>query len=352
MSIRREGLKPLTAAIVLASAGPLVNAASYEVSFAGYWMDTVTVISNVPGVPTAPMSPRYQLPRLGNYQAPGWPVTMLLSIDAGTGAITDFEYAIIGGGWYGSGGPQALLYSDELILSPTDEYYQQFASGPEFCVVSNSANDADGVLGYDCPEVVNTVRFSKANHTGTICMTNRPSTLAPGANGCATDWGGYPQGFFDPELANGAGQVLPANYSIGGLALSITGSNPPFYRSVDHAQNMRGIEVMEFQGGRGGGTFTIGHSGTLADGDFQVSSLQFEDGSWIQFYLGEQGTGSATLANVFDFSTVVSQQFVLEPGEARAVPAMGLTWFAALFTSITLLAGAMLGGGKRNDHRS
>ncbi len=356
MIIAREGLKPLAAAIALASYGSLAHAASYEVSFTGYWMDAVTVISNVPGVPTAAMSPLYQLPRLGNYQAPGWPVTMTLSIDAADGAVVDFRYAMLGGGWFGHGGPQSLLYSDEVIFQPGAEYYQQFASGPSFCSVTNPADDVDGVLEYDCPILspidsgIGSSRFSRLNHTGAVCVTDRPSTLAPGANGCGAIWGGFPSGLVLPELANGAGQVVPANFSVAGVPWALTGLNPALYRSVDHSQNSVGIDIVEFQGGRHGANFRIEHTGTLAGGDFQTTSLQFEDETWIQFVIPHTfPLGEAVSTNSFDFATVVSQQFVLDAGEAKAVPAAGPGFIVATLMGLLSLAVRFRTGGGRHE---
>ena len=357
MIIRREGLKPLAAAIALASYGSTSIAASYELGFTGYWMDTVTVISNVPGVPTAPYSPLYQLPRLGNHQPPGWPVTMALSIDAASGAIVDFRYAMTGGGWLGHGGPQSLLYSDEVIFQPNAEYYQQFTNGSSFCSVTNPANDADGVLEYDCPVLSpipshEIARFSNLNHTGVVCITDRPSTLAPGANGCGAIWGGFPYGFSAAELANGAGQVVPANFSLGGVPLALTGLNPPLYRSVDHSQNSVGIDVVEFQGGRHGGIFRIEHTGTLADGDFQVTALQFEDVQWIEFVIPHlYPLPNAVSTNSFDFATVVSQQFVLDADEAKAVPVAGPGFmFTALLGLLSMAVRLLKKGGQHETN--
>ncbi len=344
-------LQPLTAAVLAANchSTPAV-AASYDASFTGYWLDSIVQLTNVPGAPTAPLPPLYQIPRLGNYQAPGWPATMQLSIDAVSGAVTNFQYAKVGGGWFGSGGPQAHLHSDELVYLPEEEFLEQFTSGPVFCSVTNPANDADGILEYHCPTVASTARFARSNHTGTLCITDRPSTLAPGANGCGATWGGFPQGFLNPEVAAAAGPAVPANFSIGGLPLSIAGGNPTFYRSLDHAQNQRGIGLTEFQWVWHGGTFTLSHHGTLSGGDFEVTGLQFTHDYWVIFFnTGQAPWAEATAIQTFDFSSVESQGYVLDAEESRAVPAFGTAWLMGMLVSLLALARSTLRQSGRQD---
>ncbi len=340
-NLHKASFNPLLSAIIAVTGSSVASAASYEVSLSGHGINQSTTIQNVPGVPTAASPPLYQLPRLGAFGPPGWDATMQMTIDASTGEVTDFEYNMMAGGWFGSGGPQWDIRADERIYTPGPGYQAQFSGGASLCSVTNGGNDVDGILEYSCPPVTNGSDFSALNATGAICGTDKPSTLAPGANGCGAQWGGFPNGFANPQVANGAGQVLPANASIGGTSVSLTGANPALYRSVDHSQNTAGIAVHEFQGVRAGGTFTINHTGTLAGGDFAVTDVDFVHNTDIEFVIATNPPGvlgAAQSFTSFDFDTVESQEFVFTNGEGKAVPAMGTFGLAALFGGLIAVA--------------
>ncbi len=340
--MKKLNLNPLLGAIVAVSGSSAAFAAStYEVSLSGFGINQSTTIQNVPGVPTAASPPLYQLPRLGAFGPPGWDATIELSIDSQTGEVRDFEYSSNSGGWFGSGGPQWDIRADERIYTPQAAYLAQFTGGASICSVTNGGNDADGTLVYDCPPVTNTPNFSQLNATGNLCGTDKPSTLAPGANGCGAQWGGFPNGFANPQVANGAGQTLPANASIGGTSVSLTGANPAVYTSLDHSQNMAGIAVHEFQGVRAGGTFTINHTGTLAGGDFVVTDVDFVHNTDIAFVIATNPPGvlgAAQSFTSFDFDTVNSQTFVFDPETGKNVPMMGAFGLAALFGGLVAMA--------------
>ena len=337
-------LKPLAAAIVLASGQAQLQAATYELAFSGHLINQTYQIFNVPGVPTALTPALYQYPRQGAFDPPGRETTALVSIDASSGEVVDFEYSILGGGWHGSGGPQLLLYPDEMIFTASAGFHAE-ANGPGGrCSVVNGADDADGMLVYDCPNIASLAPFYliDANLTGTLCATSRPSTLAPGQNGCANAWSDFPQPQYQPVTANGAGVALPANHSIGGVPVSLTGSNPPFYRSLDHQQNMTSLSWLETGEDKTGANFVLTHSGTLAGGDFQVQSMQFTEG-WALQVTNPNDLGPAPdfifyQYRFFDYATVSEQQLEFAPGEAKAVPALGTGWLAGMLMGVVALA--------------
>ncbi len=346
----RHQLAPFAAAIAAATQCPVASSATYVVSFAGF-ADNMDRFINLPGVPTSVSTPLYQLPRIAGFGV-GWETTADIAIDASSGAVTDFEYTIRAAGWFGWGSPEWELRADERIYRPMPQYRSQFAGGAAFCSVVDGANDNNGVLVFDCPPMSNNHRFAKLDATGHLCGTPGPSSLAPGNNGCMHHWGGFPAGYSAPQVATRSGIAVPANLTVDGIAVSLTAMNPAVYRSLDHAQNQAAIAMHEAEGAKSGGRFEIAHSGTLQGGDFQAISLRLVD--WRFNELPNPDVPGATYLDEtrteYVFATVNAQQFVLESGEAKAVPAMGLTWFAALFASITALARGLLRSGRRHEH--
>ncbi len=345
-------LKPLAAAIVLASGHAQLQAATYELAFSGHLVNQTYQIINVPGVPTALAPALYQYPRQGAFSPPGRETTALVSIDAASGEVVDFEYSILGGGWHGSGGQQLLLYPDELIFTASAGFHAEANIPGGRCSVVNGADDVDGMLVYNCPNIASLSPFYiiDANLTGILCATQRPSTLSPGQNGCAIAWSDFPQPQFAPVAANGAGIALPANHSVGGVPVSLTGSNPPFYRSLDHQQNMTSVSWLESDQGKTGANFVLIHSGTLAGGDFQVQSMQFTEGWALEVPDPNDLLPGPNFIfyqyRFFDYATVSDQQLEFAPGEAKAVPAMGFGWLAATLLGVLTLASRMLGTRK------
>ncbi len=338
-----KSLKPLAAAIAVVTQSPALGASVYEVSLEGVAIDMRRTILEVPGVPSSPFPPVYQHPRLAMFGGPDWDTKASLSIDAISGAVVDFEYNIRAPGWFGFGGNRLDLRADEQIYRATDEYRAQFTGGAVFCSVTNDANDADGVLAFHCPSEPDEMRVATLDATGYLCATPSPSTLAPGANGCSEHWAGFPDGFAYPQVAKQAAQVLPANASVGGLAISLIGTNPPMYRSVDHVQNQAGIEMHEFRGARSGATFTVYHAGTLQGGDFSVTGLDLDDEQLITFETTAPGNPSVLLETRFSFSTVTDEQFVFSSERAKAVPVLtGVSLW--VFCSALIALGARLLG--------
>ncbi len=330
-------VSPLLGAIIAITGSAAVSAASYTVSLSGFAINQSTTIQNIPGVPTAPLPPNYQLPRLGAFgTGPGWNATLDMTLDAASGEVTDFLMTLReGGAIFGSGGPQWDIRADEREHFPSPAY------GPAVCSVTNGGNDADGTLTYDCPPVTGSQNFAFVNHTGNLCATPNPSILAPGANGCGTPWGGFPAGFATPVVSTRAGQAVTLNQVIGGLTVALGGTNPPAYVSLDPAQNAAGIAVHEFQGQRAGGSFEILHTGTLAGGDFAVTGTNYVHNTDIAFVVATNPPGVLGAAQSFtsyDFSTVVSQDFELAAADAKNVPAMGAFGLAALFGGLVAVA--------------
>ncbi len=340
-NLHKSGLTPLLGAIMAVSGSSVASAATYEVSLSGFALNQSTTIQNVPGVPTAASPPLYQLPRLGAFGPPGWPGLLEISIDATTGEVVNFRSENNSGGLFGSGGPQNNARGKRLTYTAGTAYLSQFTGGPAVCSVVNGGNDADGVLEYECPDVTNSSNFANVDVNGVLCATDKPSTLAPGANGCGARWGGFPNGFANPQVSTRAGLYVPANHSVGGVSVSLTGVNPAWYISLDHVQNTNSYGVQEFQGVRSGGNFTINHTGTLAGGDFVVTDVDYTHRSDIAFVIATNPPGVLGAAQSFtswDFDTVISQEFVLDNGEAKAVPAMGTFGLAALFGGLVALA--------------
>ena len=343
MASFNKSIKPLAAAIAVVTQSPGLSAAAYEVSLQGVAIDMRRTILEVPGVPTLPSPPLYQHPRLAMFGGPGWDTAASMSIDAISGAVVDFDYNIRAPGWFGFGGNRLDLRADEQIYRATDEYRAQFTGGAVFCSVTNDANDADGVLAFHCPSEPDDMRVAALDATGYLCATPSPSTLAPGANGCRERWAGFPDGFVYPQVATQAAQVLPANASVGGLAISLIGTNPPMYRSVDHVQNQAGIEMHEFQGARSGATFTVYHTGTLQGGDFSVTGLDLADEQLISFELTAPGNPSLLQETQFSFSTITAEQLVFSGENAKAVPALPGFSLWVFFSSLIALGTRLLG---------
>ncbi len=340
--MKKLNLTPMLGAIVAVTGSSTAFAAStYEVSLSGFAINQSTTIQNVPGVPTAASPPLYQLPRLGAFGPPGWPGLLELSIDAETGEVRDFTSENNSGGLFGSGGPQNNARGKRLTYTAGTAFKAQFTGGPAVCSVVNGGNDADGVLEYECPDVTNSSNFANVDVNGVLCATDKPSTLAPGANGCGARWGGFPNGFANPQVSTRAGLYVPANYSQGGVSLSLTGVNPAWYISTDHVQNANSYGVQEFQGVRSGGNFTINHTGTLAGGDFVVTSVDYTHRSDIAFVIATNPPGVLGAAQSFtswDFDTVNSQEFVFDAETGKNVPMMGAFGLAALFGGLVAMA--------------
>ncbi len=343
----RRPLAPLIVAMAALVQVEPVDAASYDISFSGHVYHKRDSIYGVPGAPTAPITPQYQIPRLGSVSAPGWRSSMDVSIDAVSGEVTDFRYGIdepVIYDWFSA----LFIAGDEQHWLPANAYHAQFNGGTSFCQVTNPANDDDGLLVFSCPTIADLARFSRANMTGVLCATSLPYSTLPQENRCQSYWAGLPTGENPPETATIAGRVFPANASIGGLALSVSGTSPPFYRSLDHAQNHRGVGVIESAYGREGALFHIFHTGTLADGDFTATGMDFFEHDHISFEITSTGSAGGSTGTVFgvvtfQFDTVTRQQFVLAAGEARAVPAFGLL---AVLVAV-LATGVALNGGRR-----
>ncbi len=327
--MRHISTTPLLSAILAISGATVASAASYNVSLSGFAIDQTSTVLNLPGVPTAPLQPQYQLPRLGAYgTGPGWNSTLELTIDAISGEVSDFTMTIREAGIYGFGGPQWQIRTDELEYSAAPSY------GPSVCSVTNSGNDSDGTLVYDCPSIPNFFNFAFVNATGTLCATPQPSTQAPGANGCGAPWGGFPNGFSFPAVATRAGIAVPTDAIIDGLTVALGGTNPAAYVSLDPVQNANGIEIFEFQGNRTGGNFSIHHTGTLAGGDFVVTKIDYTQIYEIDIIQGHQPIVNVHAVETFEFDTVVSQDFVLSANDAKAVPAMSLFGLTMLLSGL------------------
>ncbi len=335
--MRHLSTTPLFSAILALSGTTVTSAASYNVSLSGFAIDQITTIQNLPGVPTAPLQPQYQLPRLGAYgTGPGWNSTLELTIDAISGEVSDFTMSIREAGIYGSGGPQWLVRTDEHEYSASPLY------GPAVCSVTHGGNDLDGTLVYDCPSIFYAENFASLNATGSLCATPNPSILAPGANGCGAPWGGFPAGFSTPVVSTRAGIAVPANAVVDGTSVSLNGINPPAYVSLDPVQNANGIEVSEFQGNRTSGNFSIQHTDTLAGGDFVVTKIDYTQILDVQFVnTSSNPIVTAHVVDSFEFNTVVSQDFALSANDAKAVPAMGALSLTALLGGLVSVATAL-----------
>ena len=144
-------IKPLFAGVVAAS-GLAVSApatsGTYTVVLTGAIVDVLTSVMGVPGVPTTPLPPLYQDPRLVDWGGTGWATQHTVSIDSKSGKVIDFEERLLDGYQYGTGGNTAHMHG------PGDTWYPGigFNSG---CTVVSANPGETGTIVYDCPPLIN-----------------------------------------------------------------------------------------------------------------------------------------------------------------------------------------------------
>ena len=266
--------RAVTIALGLAT-GASVSAWTYTAALDGASVDHLSHVTGI-GVASSPQPPLYQDPRLVPYGGSGWASQLTIVIDSTTGELIDFKETYTEGFEYGSGGPAAFLYTQG----------SHWSAGPTFgagCRVTSANPGETGAIVYECPEIIDHAGIAVLDAAGFQCMTPQPSsTNFISENGCGTANAGasFPGGnpplnpvFHSPEITQGAHIARPANSNFG-----IAGpTNPAYYSTNDRQQKYNGISVDQAEKASfGGGTWTITHSGSFSNGDFQVTSVNTE----------------------------------------------------------------------------
>lgn len=361
----------LVSAIAAASGVAGVAAGNIYIEATGVGVNQQTTVQNVPGIANTLNPPIYQEPRLRNYGGDGWASKIRLVIDDATGAVTDYQVTLTDplGQNYGSGGPQfdirtvgreytypndfdgtncevAPDFIPEAEVNPTGF---PFPGTPPLTGRGDIPGNGDGntldgsgngVLVYHCPATVNVNSFARLYAPNHVCGTADPTSVVPGANGCAAQWGGL---LFSSSPAVTPVSVLPANYinsqDPGGLSWDVTGlvPNSEIFITADAQQNFVSKSVHEMQGGRNGGTFLIYHSGTLDQGTFQVSRVDFflDVSITIPLPFGVTALGHAQNFIHYEFISNIVQS---NPSQGnKNVPMMGGLGLVALFGGLLAL---------------
>ena len=371
----------LVSAVAATALGASVADAATRLHMEGYQTNTGTTIRNLP-VPVPPGSPAICcIPDIGP-NPPGWMAPRL-------GFYSGFvNHAGTGGTRQGSGKPYSMellldLESEEVLdmrLQQTSNTFQSasgrngaiqraganFTPGADFssCVVTNPL-DGDGILEIDCTVSAFTGvgrQWAKKSGPHRECMTSVPLGTTPGSgNGCGVGWSGDFTGAtiaaaINPVVVVPAGGSL--NPSWGGISQdplvadgtvsAFDDATTPFAMgspkttdwetTTDATQQAGDRFLSDLQGVRGGGKFTISHTGADAS-TFAVTSMAFQMRSDIQFPTAFPATpGKAYSQQDFAFNHVTSQDAVLEGTAAKNVPAMGAFGLAALFGGLVAIA--------------
>jgi hypothetical protein len=391
----------LTIAIATLAVTSVANAGNIYMEATGFGLDQQTSVQNIPGVDATPNTALYMLPRLGNYGGgPGWPSTLKLVLDDTTGDIQSFSMFLDSDQVFGSGGPQSdIRYAGRnytsVNLGPTGancsvapaavDFSGDFLNTRPAVPGGGNGDGTTGQLVIHCPGAgLNTAFFAQLNDRTGVCATEAPfavNSQTVADNGCSASWVGDGTGVaVAPEVATaaevclsdafdtasqGTGNNFGAEWarphqakSSGGVSqnftidlgngggpetLSIAAAfgpnfqNQPFFCSTNRHQNaLRQVEH-ELRGGRGSGTFIISHSGSLAGGDFQASSIN---------YTHDVNGASVGQSGPFQFQSFTNYQYgnVEQSGggtTGKNVPAMGAFGLVALFGGLVAVAAGL-----------
>lgn len=371
MKSMNKKMNCLLGAIVAASGASIATAGNIYVEASGVAVTQGTSVQNVPGVPSAVSPPLYQEPRMQGFGGAGWASKLSIVIDDATGAVTDYKVRLNDplGQNFGSGGPQYDIRSVGRTYTFANDFDGANCTVGPAAIAEASVNastfpgapiltgrgdipgggdgntldgSGNGTLVYHCTVTTNVNSFAKLFAPNHACATPNPTSLVPGQNGCGAQWSGFLAG---SNIAVAPVSHLPANHinvqDPGGLAWDVTGfvPNPEVFRDTDPKANFVSKSAHEFQGGRAGGTFLISHTGTLDDGTFAVTGVQYYHDTNIIFpivLLGPTAMGHAQSFSRYDFNASVVQSN--SAANAKNVPAMGAFGLAALFGGLVAVA--------------
>lgn len=358
-------------ATAIASGVGIAHAGKIYIEATGVGVNQQTTVQNTPGVSDALFPPLYQEPRLRDFGGDGWASEIRLVIDDTTGEVTDYSVTLTDplGQNFGGGGPQfdiraagreytfaegfdgsncevAPAFIPEVLVNPSAFPVAPPLIGRGDIPGNGDGNTLDGsgngILVYHCAATVNQNSFAKLYAPNHRCATPQPTDLTPGANGCGAQWSGF---LASTNSAISPVSFLPANHvnsqDPGGFPWDVTGwlPNPEIFVTADAKQNFVSRGAHEFQGGRAGGSFLIHHTGTLDDGSFAVTQVDYFHDTSIIFPLpiGLTLMGHAQSFTHFEFANNIVQS---NPAQGiKNVPMMGGFGLAALFGG--LLASAI-----------
>lgn len=371
MKSMNKKMNCLLGAIVAASGASIATAGNIYVEATGVAVNQGTTIQNIPGVPDAVSPPLYQEPRMRDYGGAGWASKLTMVIDDSTGALSSYSMTLTdpAGQNFGSGGPQYDVRSVGRTYTFQDGFDGSGCSvGPAFipeALVNASTfpgapaltgrgdipgggdgntldSSGNGILVYHCPVTIGVNSFAKLYAPNHACSTPSPTSVIPGANGCGAQWAGW--------LAGSNSAITPVSHlpaahinsqDPGALAWDISGfvPNPEVFIDTDPKQNFVSKTAHEFQGGRAGGSFLIHHTGTLNDGTFEVTGVDYYHDTNIIFpvvLVSPTAMGHAQSYSRYEFNDNVVQSQAASG--SKNVPAMGAFGLAALFGGLVAVA--------------